>query len=104
MSGKRKLLNRLEPDVDTIDCPSCGYEHEPDAEDHGSFDMVCEGCEFVFHVETEYTVSYSTTCKEHDYGEEVHQYGNDYYQKCNRCYAVKLIDQPLEAQWESQCS
>lgn len=79
--------------MDTIDCPSCGYEHEPDGEDHGSFDMECEECGFVFHVECECTVSYSTTCKEHDYGEEKHQYGNDgLYLKCKKCYSVKLID------------
>ena len=51
---------------ETIDCPRCKHAHD----DLGYQEsMTCEDCGFAFTCDVEYEPDYSTSCKEHDFGE-----------------------------------
>ncbi len=43
-------------------CPWCGYQHG-DAWEFHSGDYECHGCEKLFHVEVERTVTYTTSAR-----------------------------------------
>lgn len=55
--------------METIFCPKCGRERKPtgiDEDDRGEHE--CQGCGFKFHVEIEYSPTYSTACMIHEFG------------------------------------
>lgn len=55
--------------MQTIDCPKCGYEHEPTGiHEDDSGEQNCDECGFNFFVEVEYSPSYSTCCMDHEWG------------------------------------
>lgn len=55
--------------METIDCPKCGYEHIPAGDhDYDSGERECQGCGFKFHVEIDYSPTYSTACMSHEFG------------------------------------
>lgn len=81
--------------TDTLICPHCGEDNGNDDLGHsGRID--CTGCGKEFHYEADYTVTYSTSCVEHDYPDEwreVKWQAGWLARSCNRCGNMEVKQQ-----------
>ena len=79
--------------METMNCPSCGYRHEPTGtqDDHGETN--CEVCGFAFTVEIETEPTYVTFCVEHKWGPTKTSPGAKWsYRNCTLCTATEVIN------------
>lgn len=76
-----------------IECPKCKHEHEPNGNhEDDAGEWTCDECGFKFLVEIEYEPTYSTECKEHDFGAwgNVTGYPSWRRRECTMCETAQL--------------
>ncbi len=69
-------------------CPYCGHEHDDYVYAEGSEDYDCEACGEEFSIEPDVEITYTTSCKTHDYSDFREAKGMK-FEVCTRCGAVR---------------
>jgi len=81
--------------MDTAICPHCGADNGCD-EIRTAQDMTCCECDKEFHVQPDYSVTYSTSCVDHTWPDEWRESAIDGWQlrKCIICDEIGVREKP----------
>ena len=76
------------------ECPNCKTEHDATGSHEDDIgETQCDECGFWFIVDIEYDPSYSTSCKNHTYGEpRISMDGETDFRACVHCCHVIILD------------